>query len=158
MSSDDKTVKFTGNIGSEPELRFTNGGKAVVGFSLAISDKWKDRDGEWQEESAWLRVTAWDELAENAVASLNKGDRVIVTGKLSIRTYTNRDDEEKTSVEIKADDIGVSLKRAQCVVERIARTNASSKGSSKGGKRPEPEPDYAPEPDASPSYGDEEPF
>lgn len=146
--SDSPEVHFVGRLGADPDLKFTQGGKAVVGFSFVVSKRWKDRNDEWQEKSSWLRVTAWDELAENTAASLKKGDLVMVHGTLETREYENREGETKLSVEIQAQHIGPSLKRAQAVVERIEREKTPA-GRSK--PKPEPEPDYG-------GYGDEEPF
>jgi single-strand DNA-binding protein len=70
-----------GNVGGDPELRYTKNGKAVVSFSLAVNKSWKDKDGEWQTVTTWFKVTAWDRLAERIAENIQKGDVVTVDVK-----------------------------------------------------------------------------
>ena len=148
----DSTVTIVGNITRDPELRFTAGGKGIASFGLAVNRRWQ-QNGEWQEKVSFFNVTAWDTLGENIAASLTKGTRVIVTGRLEQREYETKDGEKRNVVEIVADEIGPSLRWARAEVERIARdggsggnSGGSTGGSASGSRAPDP------------VYGDEEPF
>ena len=148
----DSTVTIVGNITRDPELRFTAGGKGIASFGLAVNRRWQ-QNGEWQEKVSFFNVTAWDTLGENIAASLTKGTRVIVTGRLEQREYETKEGEKRNVVEIVADEIGPSLRWARAEVERISRDGGGSGGggnsgggSSSGNRAPDP------------VYGDEEPF
>ncbi len=160
----DNTVTVVGNVTRDPELRFTSGGKGVASFGLAVNRRYQV-NGEWQEKVSFFNVTAWDQLGENASASLTKGSRVIVTGRLEQREYETNSGEKRNVVEIVADELGPSLRWATAKVERTQRTgadgtssggggdrgggsSASSSSSSSGGAQRTPDP----------VYGDEEPF
>ena len=148
----DNSVTLVGNITREPELRFTGGGKGVASFGLAVNRRYQV-NGEWQEKVSFFNIVAWDSLGENAAASLHKGNRIIVSGRLEQRDYETKDGEKRTVVEIIADEIGPSLRWARAEIERIARdsTGGSGGGSSgSSGSGPSRAPD--------PVYGDEEPF
>lgn len=156
----DSTVTIVGNITRDPELRFTAGGKGIASFGLAVNRRWQ-QNGEWQEKVSFFNVTAWDTLGENIAASLTKGTRVIVTGRLEQREYETKEGEKRNVVEIVADEIGPSLRWARAEVERIARdgggssgggSNSNSGGSNSGGGSSSGS--RAPDP----VYGDEEPF
>jgi len=82
----DNTVTLVGNITRDPELRFTQGGRAVASFGIAVNRRYQV-NGEWQEQTSFFNVVAWGQLGENAAASLTKGARVIVNGRLEQREY-----------------------------------------------------------------------
>lgn len=149
----ESTVTIVGNLTRDPELRFTAGGKGVASFGVAVSRRFQ-QNGEWQEKTSFFNVTAWDTLGENIAASLTKGSRVLVTGRLEQREYETKEGEKRNVVEIVADEVGPSLRWARAEVERIARDGGSggnSGGSSGGGNSGA---SRAPDP----VYGDEEPF
>lgn len=139
----DSNVTIVGNCTREPELRFTAGGKGVASFGVAVNRRYQ-QNGEWVEKVSFFNVTAWDTLGENAAASLEKGTRVLVSGRLEQRTYETQEGEKRNVVEIVADEIGPSLRWARAQMERVERE--------KGDKPSQP----ARRPD--PVYGDEEPF
>lgn len=146
----DNTITVVGNITRDPELRFTAGGKGVASFGIAVNRRYQV-NGEWQEKVSFFNVVAWDSLGENAAASLSKGSRVIVTGRLEQRDYETKEGEKRSVVEIVADEVGPSLRWARAEVERTQRSGgdgASGGGSSSGGAARA----------ADPIYGDEEPF
>ena len=154
----DNTVTLTGNLTKDPELRYTTGGRGVASFGLAVNRRYQV-NGEWQEQVSFFNVVAWAELGENAAASLHKGNRVMVTGRLEQRSYDTREGEKRNITEVIADDLGPSLRWAQAQVERISRDSADGGGFSGGGggnsggggaARPATPPD--------PVYGEEEPF
>lgn len=158
----DTTITVVGNLTREPELRFTNGGKGVASFGIAVSRRYQV-NGEWQEKTSFFNVSAWDNLGENVAASLTKGMRVIVHGRLEVREYEAREGGKRTSVDIIADEIGPSLRWARATVERTERTDGGQGGQGGfgggGGQRGGNYGGGAPSgrgPD--PVYGDEEPF
>jgi single-strand DNA-binding protein len=142
----ENSVTLVGNATRDPELRYTTGGRGVASFGLAVNRRYQ-QNGEWQEQTSFFNVTAWGELGENAAASLTKGSRIIVTGRLQQREYETREGEKRTIVEVIADELGPSLRWAQAQVERISR-DAAPAGGSGGGAAAAPDP----------VYGDEEPF
>ncbi|HEY5424820.1 MAG TPA: single-stranded DNA-binding protein [Ilumatobacteraceae bacterium] len=148
----ENSVTVVGNLTRDPELRFTAGGKGVASFGLAVNRRYQV-NGEWQEKVSFFNVTAWDTLGENAAASLNKGARIIVTGRLEQRDYETQSGEKRNVVEIVADELGPSLRWARAEVERTQRTGPD--GTPSGG-RPAAAPSGGRASD--PVYGDEEPF
>lgn len=149
----DNTVTLVGNITRDPELRYTTGGRGVASFGLAVNRRWQ-QNGEWQEAVSFFNIVAWADLGENAAASLTKGTRVMVTGRLEQRSYDNKEGQKVNITEVIADDVGPSLRWAQAQVERIARDAASQGGGGGGGSSSPAAAAAAPDP----IYGDEEPF
>lgn len=150
----DSTITVVGNLTRDPELRFTTGGRGTANFGIAVSRRYQVNN-EWQEQTSFFNIVAWGTLAENAAATLNKGHRVIVTGRLEQRSYDDKEGQKKSIVEIIADEIGPSLRWARAEIEKIARDGGTSGGGSNGGggggggganRAPDP------------VYGDEEPF
>jgi single-strand DNA-binding protein len=151
----DNTVTLVGNITRDPELRFTSGGRGVASFGMAVNRRYQS-NGEWQEQTSFFDVVAWGTLGENCAASLHKGTRVVVYGRLEQRSWDTQEGEKRSRIEVIADEIGPSLRWAQAQVERTARsggeagaggTAATTGGGGGGAPRP-----------ADPPYGDEEPF
>lgn len=143
----DSTVTIVGNLTRDPELRFTTGGRGMASFGVAVNRRYQV-NGEWQEQVSFFNVTAWGTLGENLSASLTKGSRVIVTGRLEQRSYETKEGEKRSVVEIIADEMGPSLRWARCEVERITRDDHSG---------PAGAPDNG-APNHDPVYGGEEPF
>jgi single-strand DNA-binding protein len=112
-------ITVVGNIATEPELRFTPGGKAVCGFTVAQTPRTKDGDQWVDGTTTWLRCSVWDKYAENVAESLQKGHRVIVQGRLSTREY-EKDGEKRTSLELQVDAIGPELRWATVRVDKGA--------------------------------------
>lgn len=111
----DSTITVVGNLGQDPELRYTPNGHAVANFSVAVSYR---ANKEAEEETTWLRITAWRSLAENVAETLSKGDRVIVVGRLTISSWETNDGSQRQSVEIQADHVGPSLQWASAQITR----------------------------------------
>jgi single-strand DNA-binding protein len=163
----DSVVTIVGNLTRDPELRFTAGGKGIANFGVAVNRRWQ-QNGEWQEKVSFFNVTAWDTLGENAAASLTKGTRIIVTGRLEQREYETKEGEKRNVVEIVADEIGPSLRWARAEVERIARdssgsgssssSSSSSGGNSGSGGNVGASSNAGASRAPDPVYGDEEPF
>ncbi len=151
----DSVVTLVGNLTRDPEIRFTAAGKGVASFGIAVNRRWQ-QNGEWQEKVSYFNITAWDTLGENAAASLNKGMRVIVTGRLEQREYETKEGEKRNVVEVVADEVGPSLRWARAEVERIARDAGGSSSSSASSSNSASNSGAARNPD--PIYGEEEPF
>jgi single-strand DNA-binding protein len=147
----DSTVTLTGNLTKDPEIRFTTGGRGNCSFGLAVNRRWQ-QNGEWQEQTSFFNVVAWGTLAENAAASLNKGMRVIVTGRLEQRSWDTPQGDKRSIVEVIADEIGPSLRWARAEVERVARDGGQGGGAGSGAGA------TAANRSPDPVYGDEEPF
>ena len=128
----DNSITLVGNLTKDPELRFTTGGRGVASFGLAVSRRYQVNN-EWQEQTSFFNVVAWGSLGENAAASLTKGTRVVVTGRLEQRTYETKEGEKRNVVEVIADEIGPSLRWAQAQIERVARDNTNGGGGNYGG-------------------------
>jgi len=96
-------VILLGNLGRDPETRYTTGGDAVTNLNIATSEQWKDKSGEKQERTEWHRVVLFGRQAEIAGEYLKKGRSVYIEGRLQTRKYTDKDGVEKYSTEIVAD-------------------------------------------------------
>lgn len=99
------TITIHGNVGQEPELKFTPSGMAVVTFTIADTYGRDDK-----KKTTWHNVTAFSKLAENIAASINKGDSIVVTGRLEQEEYTKKDGTKGKSTRVIADEAGVSLR------------------------------------------------
>lgn len=120
----DSTTTIIGTLVRPPELRFTQGGRGVATIGVAVNHRYQ-RNNEWVEEASFFNVTCWGTLAENCSASLDKGSRVIVTGRLQQRSYETNEGDKRSVVEIVADEIGPSLRWATAQLEKTARSNAN---------------------------------
>lgn len=139
-----------GNVTRDPELRFTPSGLAVSSFGLAYNDrKFNKETQEYDEKVSFFDVTCWQDLAENVGESVQKGDRVIVTGRLEQRSWETQDGDKRSKVEIVADEVGPSLRWASTVITKNER-----KGSAPAPRQ------QAPVASAPDSYngGEDEPF
>jgi single-strand DNA-binding protein len=111
-------VTLKGRLIKDPELRYTNSGKAVAQFNVVTAKRFKDAAGDWQEQdTSFWDVTAFDKLAENIIESCGKGTAVIVAGTMRQEKWQNKDGENRNSWKVLADDVAVSLKSQQAQVE-----------------------------------------
>ena len=104
MASINKVI-LIGNLGRDPELRSTSGGQAVCEFSLATSEKYRDRDGQGQERTEWHRIVVWGPQAESAAKYLTKGRTVYIEGRLQYRDWTDKEGNKRTTTEIVANTL-----------------------------------------------------
>lgn len=99
-------IMLIGNLGRDPEMRFTPSGVPVTSFSMAVSKKWTGQDGQPQEKTTWFRVSAWRKTAEVANQYLTKGSKVLVVGELEEgRLYTAPDGTQRVSLDVTAQTI-----------------------------------------------------
>lgn len=125
MASDNQ-ITITGNLTDDPELRYTPNGAAVVKFRVAVNRRFKDEAGNWKDgETSYFTVNAWRTLAENVAESLTRGTRVVVAGRLQMRSWETQEGDKRTVVEIEADEVGPSLRWATAKVERQGRSGSS---------------------------------
>jgi single-strand DNA-binding protein len=130
-------ITFIGNLTDDPDLRFTSGGAAVATLRVASNRRFNDRSGQQQEETTYLNVNCWRDLAENAAESLKKGDRVVVIGRVRVRSYENQQGQTVWVTEIEADEIAPSLRWARA---EVSRTSGGSSGGGTGGSFAPPPP------------------
>ncbi|HUW02050.1 MAG TPA: single-stranded DNA-binding protein [Acidimicrobiales bacterium] len=155
----DNSVTVVGNITRDPELRFTASGTAMASFGVAVNRRWMDRaSSEWKEETSFFNVTCWREMAENAGNSLNKGDRVIINGRLQQRSWETPEGDKRSVVEIQADEIGPSIRWATATVEKNERRGAGDFGGGGAGGGSTPPRPAENSPDSAPFDPAEEPF
>jgi single-strand DNA-binding protein len=93
-------VILIGNLGKDPELRYTPGGAAVANFSIATNERWKDKSGQPQERTEWHNIVLWGRLAEIANDYLKKGSPVYIEGRLQTRTWEDRDGNKRYTTEV----------------------------------------------------------
>ncbi|VEG28848.1 single-stranded DNA-binding protein [Actinomyces howellii] len=126
----DTIITIVGNLTADPEMRYTPSGAAVTSFTIASTPRTFDRaSGEWKDgETLFMRCSIWREAAENVSESLTKGMRVIAQGRLNQRSFTTREGEQRTVVEMQVDEIGPSLRYARAQVTRIGRGQGGQGG------------------------------
>jgi single-strand DNA-binding protein len=129
MAAGDTPITVVGNLVADPELRFTPSGQPVATFRVASTPRFRDNaSGEWKDgDSLFLSCNVWRQAAENVAESLQRGMRVIVTGRLRQRNYETKEGEKRTVYEVEVDDVGPSLKNAS------AKVNKASRGAGEGG-------------------------
>ena len=122
--ANDTMITVVGNLTADPDLRYTPAGAAVVDFTVASTPRSFDKAAnEWKDGDAlFLRCSAWREYAENIAASLTKGMRVVVQGRLVQRSYTPRDGgDQRTVIELQVEEVGPALRYAKAQVTRAPR-------------------------------------
>ncbi len=137
MASVNKAI-LIGNLGADPELRYTPGGQAVASFSMATTEKFKNKEGEQQERTEWHNIVCWRRTAEIANEYLKKGSPVYIEGRIQYRSYEDKD--------------GIKRYRTDIVAQRLQLLGGRGQA-----ERPAPEPSQAPEPQV-PSDDDDLPF
>ena len=156
----DNNVTVVGNCTRDPELRFTPSGQAVANFGLAVNRRWQNRQtNEWDEATSFFDVTCWQQLAENVSESVQKGTRIIVSGRLDQRSWETQEGDKRSKIEIVADEVAPSLKWATATITKnerrggdFAAGGGGTGGGGGGGNRP-----VSNEPPAG-YESDEEPF
>jgi len=129
MAAGDTVITLVGNLVDDPELRFTPSGAAVAKFRIASTPRFLDKQtNEWKDgESLFLSCNVWRQAAENVAESLQRGMRVIVSGRLKQRSYETKEGEKRTVYEVEVDEVGPSLKNA------TAKVNKTQRGGGAGG-------------------------
>lgn len=118
----DNTVTITGNMTRDPELRFTQGGQANASFGVAVNRRWQNRvTNAMEEATSFFDVVCWGTLAENVAASLTRGTRVVVSGRLDQRSWETQEGEKRSKVEITAEEVCPSLRWATVEISKNNR-------------------------------------
>jgi single-strand DNA-binding protein len=135
MAAGDVNITVVGNLTDDPELRFTPSGTAVAKFRVASTPRFLDKQtNEWKDgEPLFLQCNIWRQAAENVAESLQRGARVVVTGRLRQRSYETREGEKRTVFELEVDEIGPSLRYATAKVQKMSRSSGSGGGFGSGG-------------------------
>jgi len=168
MAAGDTQITIIGNLVDDPQLRYTPTGQAVASFRVASTPRFMDRQtNEWKDgDSLFLSCNVWRQAAENVAESLQRGMRVIVSGRLRQRSYETKEGEKRTVYEIEVDEVGPSLRNASAKVVKSSRaTGQGGSGGSggygrsggSGGGRASDDP-WASEPADSSGFSDEPPF
>jgi single-strand DNA-binding protein len=132
MAAGDTQITIAGNLVDDPELRYTPTGQAVANFRVASTPRFLDKaTNEWKDgDSLFLTCNVWRQAAENVAESLQRGMRVIVTGRLKQRSYETREGEKRTVYEVEVDDVGPSMRNASA---KVTKSNRSGGGGGFGG-------------------------
>jgi single-strand DNA-binding protein len=130
MAAGDTQITVIGNLVDDPELRFTPAGQPVARFRVASTPRFMDRQtNEWKDgDSLFLTCNVWRQAAENVAESLQRGMRVIVSGRLKQRNYETKEGEKRTVYEVEVDDVGPSLRNASAKVNRASRSGGQGGG------------------------------
>lgn len=161
MAAGDTSICFVGNLVGDPELRYTPAGQATATFRVASTPRYLDRQtNEWKDgESVFLTCKSWRQGAENVAESLSKGMRVIVNGRLRMRSWEAQDGSKRTQIEIEVDDVGPSLRNAAAKVTRAQRSAPAPSGQPQASAgRPAADDPWATSTAGSISFSDEPPF
>src|ERR1700753_3031551 len=135
MAAGDTQITIAGNLVDDPELRFTPSGQPVARFRVASTPRFRDNaSGEWKDgDSLCLTGNVWRQAAENVAESLQRGMRVIVSGRLRQRSYETKEGEKRTVYEVEVDDVGPSLRNDSAKVAKVRRFGGGFRGGGGGG-------------------------
>ncbi len=125
----DTHVTLTGNLTADPELKYTTNGAAVANFRIAVTSRVRDGDTWRDGDTSFFRVNAWRTLAEHVADSLSKGDRAVVVGRLKSRSWETPEGEQRSVVEVDADEVAPSLRWAVAKPQRPERNGEGTKTS-----------------------------
>ena len=176
MAAGDTSITIVGNLVADPEIRYTPTGQAVATFRVASTPRFLDKaTNEWKDgDSLFLSCNVWRQAAENVAESLQRGMRVIVSGRLRQRSYETKEGEKRTVYEVEVDEVGPSLRNASAKVTRSQRSGGSGGfggqggpsgpggqggyGGGAGGRAAASEDPWATEPAGDSGFTDEPPF
>ena len=135
-------IYLLGNLTKDPEIKYTNEGMAITEMGLAINKRWKDSNGEDVETVDYFNVTSWNTLAENCAGTLRKGDRIIVSGHLNLRSWESKEGKKYNIINVTADLVAASLEFCKLKIadkksKKIDKINNPDKGSNPEKESPE---------------------
>ncbi len=111
-------IGLVGNLTRDPELKFTNEGVAICELGLAVNRKWTDKEGGETENVDFFNISCWNSMAENCASSLKKGDRVLISGHMNLRSWENKEGKKFNIINITADIIAASLEFSKIVYDK----------------------------------------
>ena len=120
-------VTLIGNLGQDPDIRYTQSGTAVANLSIATSERFKDQSGEWQERTEWHRVVFFGRVAEVCGEYLTKGKQIYVEGRLQTRKWEDRDGNDRYTTEVVGREMKMLGQRGDSGSGRSSRTSGSSR-------------------------------
>lgn len=132
-----------GNLGRDPEMRYTPSGQAVTQFTVAVNRNFKGQNGEWQEETEWFRVVVWGQQAERAAEHLRKGNKVYIEGRLQTRQWEDQTGQKRYTTELVANQVTNLERRARDeapedgLPSQAARPSRSAPAVEAAGDRPD---------------------
>jgi single-strand DNA-binding protein len=133
-------VILIGNLGKDPEVKYTQGGMAVAKFSLATNERFKDKDGQWQDRTEWHNIVAFQRLAEIVGEYLKKGGKVYIEGSLRTSSWDDKESgQKKYKTEIIANDLVLLSGRGEGAEASGGRSRAAAAGNNLDQRTPEPE-------------------
>jgi single-strand DNA-binding protein len=140
MAAGDTQITIIGNLVDDPQLRYTPTGQAVANFRVASTPRFLDRStNEWKDgDSLFLTCNVWRQAAENVAESLQRGMRVIVSGRLRQRSYETKEGEKRTVYEVEVDEVGPSLRNASAKVTKSSRSTGGGFGGGPSGGSGQP--------------------
>lgn len=106
-------IMLIGNLGADPEMSYTTSGTPVTKFRIAVNRRTRGTDGEWKNETDWFSIVAWNNLAETCSKFLQRGHKVYVEGRLTQRKYTDRNNVERTAIEVVINDMEMLTPKSQ---------------------------------------------
>lgn len=127
MPSINKAI-ILGYLGQDPEIKYTNQGDAVCNFSIATSEKWKDKDGKQAEKTEWHKIIVWKKLAEICSQYLSKGSLVYVEGRIQTRKWQDKNGQDKQSTEIIAKDVTFLSSKKDSIKQEQQQIESGKKG------------------------------
>jgi len=124
-------IGLVGNLTRDPELKFTNEGVAICELGLVVNRKWTDKEGGETENVDFFNISCWNSMAENCASSLKKGDRVLISGHMNLRSWENKEGKKFNIINVTADIIAASLEFSKIVYDKeeadFIRENEGSK-------------------------------
>src|ERR687896_99913 len=128
------TITIVGNVNDDPELRFTPSGLPVANFTVAVNQRFKNASGQWEDRlDGFFRCSCWRDMAENVAESIQKGQRLMVVGRLQEQRWEDQEGGKRSRVEIQVDEVGPSLRWATATVQKSNRSSAGTGGTGGGG-------------------------
>jgi single-strand DNA-binding protein len=135
-----------GNIGADPELRYSAGGSPFLRFNVAVSHRTRTPEGEWQDKTEWLRVTVFGQRADSLAQYLKKGSRIYVSGRLEARPWTDREGQVRAGLEVVADDVEFASQRTPDVDTSDLPARVGGTGEQPARRMPQATAAYGPSP------------
>jgi len=126
-----------GNLGRDPEMRYTPSGQAVTQFTVAVNRNWKGQNDEWQEETEWFRVVVWAQQAERAAERLRKGNKVYVEGRIQTRQWEDQTGQKRYTTELIANQVTSLERRERTEGDFPPPDEARAPGSNSAAARPD---------------------
>jgi single-strand DNA-binding protein len=125
-----------GNLGRDPEMRYTPSGQAVTQFTVATNRNYRDQQGEWQKETEWFRVVVWGQQAERAAENLRKGHKVYIEGRIQTRQWEDQTGQKRYTTELVANQVSSLERRERGEDEAPFPDEGPGGQSGRGGDRP----------------------